>query len=39
MITLGRGVPLVGGGIGGTVDAVATQAVGKFADKFFSPAA
>lgn len=37
-ITLARGVPLVGGGIGGTVDAVATQAVGTFADKFFSPA-
>ncbi len=37
-VTLGRGVPLVGGGIGWTVDALTTQAVGTFADKFFSPA-
>lgn len=37
-VTLARGVPLVGGGIGGTVDALTTQAVGTFADKFFNPA-
>lgn len=35
--TLAKGVPLVGGVVGGSVDAVATRAVGGFADKFFSP--
>jgi hypothetical protein len=34
-ITLAKGIPLVGGGIGGTVDAVATKAVGTFANNFF----
>lgn len=38
-VTLSKGIPLVGGGIGGTVDAVATRAVGRFADGFFAPAA
>lgn len=36
-ITLAKGIPLVGGGIGGTMDAVSTKAVGTFADKFFRP--
>ena len=37
-VTLSKGIPLVGGGIGGTVDAIATSAVGRFADGFFAPA-
>lgn len=36
-ITLAKGIPLVGGAIGGSMDAVATAAVGTFADKFFRP--
>lgn len=36
-VTLAKGIPLVGGGIGGGMDAVATKAVGTFADKFFRP--
>lgn len=35
-ITLAKGVPFVGGCIGGGVDAVGTKAVGEFADKFFA---
>lgn len=35
-ITLAKGVPLVGGAIGGSVDAVGTKAVGRFADQFFT---
>jgi EcsC protein family len=34
-ITLAKGVPLVGGVIGGGFDAVATRAVGAFAHRFF----
>lgn len=34
-ITLGRGVPLVGGAIGGSVDAFGTKTVGTFANSFF----
>lgn len=34
-VTLAKGVPLVGGAIGGGVDAVGTRAVGSFANKFF----
>ena len=37
-VTLAKGVPFVGGAVGGSMDAVATAAVGKFADKFFRPA-
>lgn len=35
-VTLAKGVPLVGGVIGGTFDAVATGAVGAFASRFFT---
>ncbi|MEV0681558.1 EcsC family protein [Actinosynnema sp. NPDC050436] len=35
-ITLAKGVPLVGGVIGGTFDAVTTRAVGGFARRFFA---
>ncbi|GAA3851563.1 EcsC family protein [Saccharothrix violaceirubra] len=35
-ITLAKGVPLVGGVIGGGFDAVTTRAVGAFAHRFFS---
>ena len=38
-VTLAKGIPLVGGGIGGTMDAVATSAVGNFARNFFDPKA
>ena len=34
-ITLGKGVPLLGGPIGAAMDAVSTKAVGAFADNFF----
>jgi len=36
-VTLAKGIPFVGGGIGGTMDAVATGAVGTFARNFFDP--
>ena len=36
-VTLVKPLPLVGGGVGGTIDAVATGAVGNFADNFFKP--
>ncbi|MEU4741826.1 EcsC family protein [Actinosynnema sp. NPDC023658] len=35
-LTLAKGVPLVGGVIGGTFDAVTTRAVGAFAARFFT---
>jgi hypothetical protein len=35
-VTLAKGVPLVGGVVGGSIDAAATRAVGAFSDKFFS---
>ncbi|MER5265541.1 EcsC family protein [Actinosynnema sp. NPDC002837] len=35
-VTLAKGVPLVGGVIGGTFDAVTTRAVGAFASRFFT---
>ncbi|QFZ17503.1 EcsC family protein [Saccharothrix syringae] len=35
-VTLAKGVPLVGGVIGGTFDAVTTRAVGAFAARFFT---
>lgn len=35
-VTLARGIPLVGGVVGGTVDATATRAVGAAAKRFFS---
>ncbi|MFD0206515.1 MULTISPECIES: EcsC family protein [Saccharothrix] len=35
-VTLVKGVPLVGGVIGGTFDAVTTRAVGAFASRFFT---
>lgn len=35
-VTLAKGVPLVGGVVGGSIDAAATRAVGAFAGKFFS---
>jgi hypothetical protein len=35
-VTLAKGVPLVGGVIGGTFDAVTTRAVGTFASRFFT---
>ncbi|MFE2754932.1 EcsC family protein [Actinosynnema sp. NPDC059335] len=35
-VTLAKGVPLVGGVIGGTFDAVTTRAVGAFASRFFA---
>lgn len=37
VVTLAKGVPLVGGAVGGSVDAVATRAVGGFANTFFHP--
>ncbi|MGQ0844203.1 MAG: EcsC family protein [Sporichthyaceae bacterium] len=36
-VTLAKGVPLVGGLVGGGVDLAATRAVGHFADRFFRP--
>lgn len=36
-ITLAKGVPLVGGLVGGGIDAAATKAVGEFARRFFAP--
>lgn len=36
-VTLAKGVPLVGGGIGGGVDAATTAAVGTFANRLFRP--
>lgn len=36
-VTLAKGVPLVGGGVGGTIDALSTRAVGTFAQRFFRP--
>ncbi|SDF06730.1 EcsC protein family protein [Blastococcus aurantiacus] len=36
VVTLAKGVPLVGGVIGGGVDAVVTRTVGAFADRTFS---
>lgn len=36
-LTLSKGIPLVGGGVGGLVDLVATRAVGRFANGFFRP--
>ncbi|MBB5808570.1 hypothetical protein F4560_008338 [Saccharothrix ecbatanensis] len=35
-VTLAKGVPLVGGVIGGAFDAVTTRAVGAFASRFFT---
>ncbi|MCE6997618.1 EcsC family protein [Saccharothrix sp. S26] len=35
-VTLAKGVPIVGGVIGGTFDAVTTRAVGAFAARFFT---
>ncbi|GAB3470016.1 EcsC family protein [Kineococcus endophyticus] len=35
VVTLGKGVPLVGAAVGGTIDAVATKAVGSFSCSFF----
>lgn len=35
VVTLGKGVPFVGAAVGGTVDAVATKAVGTFSRSFF----
>ncbi|MBP2334478.1 hypothetical protein JOF41_000656 [Saccharothrix coeruleofusca] len=35
-VTLAKGVPIVGGVIGGGFDAVATRAVGAFAQRFFT---
>ncbi|WP_158545875.1 EcsC family protein [Blastococcus sp. TF02A-30] len=37
VVTLAKGVPLVGGVIGGGVDAVVTRTVGSVADKMFAP--
>lgn len=37
VVTLAKGVPFVGGAVGGSVDAVATRAVGGFANSFFRP--
>lgn len=37
LLTLSKGFPIVGGGVGGTVDLIATRAVGRFADVFFRP--
>lgn len=34
-VTLAKGIPLVGGVVGGGIDAAATRAVGKFANDFF----
>ena len=38
-VTLAKGVPLVGGVVGGSVDAVSTRAVGAFAKGTFAPGA
>jgi hypothetical protein len=36
-LTLAKGVPVVGGVIGGGFDVVATRAVGAYADRTFRP--
>lgn len=36
MINLGKGIPFVGGIIGGTVDAVGTSTIGKTAKRVFN---
>jgi hypothetical protein len=38
-LTLAKGVPVVGGVIGGSFDVVATRAVGAYADRIFRPEA
>lgn len=37
VVTLAKGVPLVGGFIGGTVDTIATRTVGAYANNAFGP--
>ncbi len=39
VITLAKGVPLVGGVVGGGFDAAATRAIGAFAHRTFRPGA
>ncbi len=36
-VTLAKAVPLIGGGIGGGIDAASTRGVGAFSKKFFGP--